>query len=172
MCDIETSRLIAEFKKAAAKFKPADVLQWNGMSWDYMSIALSAPDVSKDDHAELVKFAVNVMGVAACYELGFAAFPKLLKLSRRARGVSLIEAMASIKMPPEPGPTGSQTVDFGQGPMTVHSVPMDEHRVQRRRAITAKILLRLESDPAWRASPTEFTEIARQAGARVPAPAA
>ena len=166
MCDLDSAFLIAEFKKTAKTFKPVDVLKFNGTSWDYLSIALSAPDVDEKDHADLVKFANNVMVSAAFFDLGFAPIPSLFKWRRSDRIASLVTAMASIKMPPEPGPTGSMTVDMGSGPMTVHSVPMDECRVQRRRAITAKILLGLEKDPAWRATPAEFEEIARSVGVR------
>ncbi len=171
MCDVEPEFLIAEFKKAAATFKPAEVLRWNGMSWDYLSIALTAPGVSKEDHAGLVKFARKVMVAAACFQLGLGALPKALKWRRRDRVNALVEAMASLKMPPEPGPTGSQTIDLGEGPMTVHSVPEDKHRVQRRRAIAAAILLRIEKDPDWKPTLAEFEEIAVKAGARARQPA-
>lgn len=167
MCDVEPEFLVAEFKKAAAEFKPADVLRWNGMSWDYLSIALAAPGVSKDDHAGLVKFAKNAMVAAACFQLGLRAIPRVLKWRRSDRVRSLIEAMASYKMPPEPGPTGSHTIDLGEGPMTVHAVPEDKYRIARRRAITATILLGIEKSQDWKPTSAEFEAIAAKVGARV-----
>ena len=166
MCDLEPDFLIAEFKKAAATFKPAEILRWNGMSWDYLSIALSLPEdsISKGDRADLVvKFACNAVASAACFELGLGVIPKVLKWRRRDRSTSLIEAMASFKMPPEPGPTGYGEYDG----IKFDVVPEDTHRVQRRRAISAALLLRIEKDLDWRPTPAEFEEIARRAGARI-----
>lgn len=167
MCDIETSELIAEFRKEAARFTPQSVLQWNGMSWDYLSIALSAPDVSSEDRAELVKFAEKALASAAFFQLGLRALPSLFKWRRHDRAMSLVRAMASFKMPPEPGPTDSQMVDFGAGPVQVDVVPQDTHRVERRRAIAAIMLLKLYENPGWSATQAEFGEIARSVGARV-----
>lgn len=169
MCDLEPEFLIAEFKKEAAKFKPADVLRWNGMSWDYLSIALTLPEasISKADRTALVRFAMKAVASAACLQLGFRAIPRLFKWRRIDRIHSLIEAMASYKTPPEPGPTGSMEVDFGSGLTTVETVPEDEHRVQRRRAITAMILLKIKDEADWRPTRAEFEEIAVKAGARI-----
>lgn len=167
MCEISAERLIAEFKRTAETFKPASVLQWNGMSWDYLSIALAAPDVPKEDRKGLVEFARKAMVAAACFQLGLGALPKALRWRRRDRVNALVEAMASLKMPPEPGPTGSQTIDFGEGPMTIESVPEDKYRIERRRAIAAALLLRIEKNTDWKPTPAEFEEISLKAGARV-----
>jgi len=167
MCDVDSAYLVAEFRKTAATFKPVDVLKWNGMSWDYLTIALVADDISDEDHQAVVKFARSAMVAAAVFDLGLRVIPKLVfSWGRRARGTALIKAMANTdNLPPEPGPSGKTSIDLGGGPMEIDVMQEDKHRLRRRRAVTAKILMRLE-DPSWKPKKDEMLEIYREVGAR------
>lgn len=162
MCDIDAATLVAEFRKEAARFKPISVLQWNGMSWDYLTIALTSPEIAGADRRDLAKFARKALKAAAILENGVAALRFVIQ--------DPVEVMANVKLPPEPQPVRRQTFSaFDHMPISeIDVVPMDEHRVRRRRAVAAKALLRLERDPNWRPSESEMREIQLAVGARLP----
>jgi hypothetical protein len=171
MCDMTADELIERLRKSAANFKPADALKMNGMSWDYVTIALTA-DVSHEDRKFAVKFAKKALAAAAIFELGF--FWTLRALFSRNRRIKPIEAMASVDgMPPEPEPVMREVFYVpgmeqpGAPPQMMPVTPMDEHRVRRRRAVTARVLLRLEKDLSWQPTRDEMDEIQRSVGARV-----
>ena len=164
MCDVETRQLIEEIRKESAKFKPWSVLDWNGTSWDYVTMALVAPGLTRDEKQLVASFAQKALLSAAIYEIKaksglLSLIASVLRPGRKAR---MIKAMASVDgLPPEP-----QTYqDPSRGGATI--APVDTHRVRRRRAITATILLRLEKNPEWAATEGELREIMAGAGARI-----
>lgn len=166
MCDIEPKVLVAEFRKAEASFKPLDVLNWNGMSWDYMTMALVGEGISDADRRDMATFARKALTASAILEKGVKSLAWVFSRNRRNKP---IEAMASTEgLPPEPTPYAQGRMDIGGGRVVeVARVMDDPYRTQRRRAITANVLLRLEKNPAWRPSADDMRGIFLRAGARV-----
>lgn len=174
MCEMTGLELVQELRKEEHKITTWSIVQWNGMSWDYMTIALAADDISDDDRSDMKRIARKALLMSAGHQIGLLGclWIGVKSLVRAANKNTPIELLASTKgLPPEPGPIETRSVDVGGGPMDVEVVPEDKHRVRRRRAICARVLLRLEREPDWKPSQADLSEIARSVGARVLAPA-
>lgn len=167
MCEIEPKVLVAEFRKAEATFKPLDVLKWNGMSWDYMTMALVGEGISDKDRKDMVAFARKALTASAVIEKGLGSITFLFGRDRKSKPIKAMAA-ATQGLPPEPLPYAQGRMDVGGGRVVeVARVMDDPHRLQRRRAITANVVLRLEKNLAWQPTADEMRGIAAGVGARV-----